>query len=121
MSGHSQLLPNRSSIEAQTTEYNLGGTAEGLLSVCRIMNVIAITTVSVSKDLSGQQGHSSQQVRDLSKSEVWGHDASCSCLIGPDGDLRADSGLWFLIRGVTNLGIVDASAFPGSSLLFQSK
>ena len=67
MSGHPQLLPNRSGIEAQKTEYDLDGTAEGLLSVCRIMNVIAITTVSVSKDLSGQQGDPSQQVRDLTK------------------------------------------------------
>jgi choline dehydrogenase len=44
--------------------------------------------------------------------EAWGHHASCSCKLGAAGDSTAVLDKDFLVRGTTNLRVVDASVFP---------
>lgn len=46
------------------------------------------------------------------KSEAWGHHASCTCPMGPDGDREAVLDAQFRVRGTTGLRVVDASVFP---------
>jgi choline dehydrogenase len=52
------------------------------------------------------------QWREFSKNEAWGHHASCTCPIGADGDANAVLDTNFKVRGIDNLRVVDASAFP---------
>jgi len=44
--------------------------------------------------------------------EAWGHHASCSCKLGATDDGTAVLDKNFLVRGTTNLRVVDASIFP---------
>jgi choline dehydrogenase len=46
------------------------------------------------------------------KDEAWGHHASCSARIGPDGDAMAVLDSRLRVRGVSGLRVVDASVFP---------
>lgn len=46
------------------------------------------------------------------KNEAWGHHASCTCPIGPDGDPNAVLDSRFRVRGTEGLRVVDASVFP---------
>lgn len=46
------------------------------------------------------------------RNEAWGHHASCTCRIGPDGDPMAVLDSSFRVRGTQGLRVVDASAFP---------
>lgn len=46
------------------------------------------------------------------KREAWGHHASCTCRMGPDGDPDAVLDPRFRVRGVEGLRVVDASIFP---------
>jgi len=50
--------------------------------------------------------------------EAWGHHASCTCAIGPDGDRMAVLDSNFRVRGTSNLRVVDASIFPRIPGLF---
>ena len=43
---------------------------------------------------------------------AWGHHASCTCKIGPDGDATAVLDSNFRVRGTKALRVVDASVFP---------
>jgi choline dehydrogenase-like flavoprotein len=53
-----------------------------------------------------------EQLADFVKYQSWGHHASCTCPIGKDGDPNAVLDGNFRVRGVKNLRVVDASAFP---------
>lgn len=46
------------------------------------------------------------------KDEAWGHHASCSARMGPDGDPMAVLDSRFRVRGTEGLRVVDASVFP---------
>lgn len=46
------------------------------------------------------------------KANAWGHHASCSCRMGPQGDAMAVVDSRFRVFGTKNLRIVDASVFP---------
>lgn len=46
------------------------------------------------------------------KQEAWGHHASCTCRMGPEGDEGAVLDSRFRVRGVEGLRVVDASIFP---------
>jgi choline dehydrogenase len=52
------------------------------------------------------------------RNNAWGHHASCTCRIGPDGDELAVLGKDFNVRGAKNLRVVDASVFPRIPGLF---
>ena len=51
-------------------------------------------------------------LREWVKSNAWGHHASCTCPIGPDGDELAVLDSSFRVRGTERLRVVDASVFP---------
>lgn len=55
---------------------------------------------------------SDNALREWIMNEAWGHHASCSCKIGADEDFHAVLDSSFLVRGTTNLRVVDASIFP---------
>ncbi len=55
---------------------------------------------------------SDHALREWIMNEAWGHHASCSCKIGPEGDGLAVLDNDFRVRGTTNLRVVDASVFP---------
>ena len=50
------------------------------------------------------------KLRDFIQREAWGHHACGTCKIGKDKDAVLDGD--FRVRGVENLRVVDASAFP---------
>ena len=60
----------------------------------------------------GDSKTSDKDLRQVVQEASWGHHASCSCPIGPDGDRMAVLDPRFRVRGVRNLRVVDASAFP---------
>jgi len=51
-------------------------------------------------------------VSDFVRNEAWGHHASCTCPMGPDGDRAAVLDSRFRVRGTAGLRVVDASIFP---------
>ncbi|MER5886388.1 GMC family oxidoreductase [Streptomyces sp. NPDC001941] len=53
-----------------------------------------------------------EKVRRWVRDEAWGHHASCTARIGPDGDPLAVLDSRFRVRGVRRLRVVDASVFP---------
>ena len=72
--------------------------------------------------LSGGRGHSEivpgpgyespAKLREFIANEAWGHHASCTNRMGPDGDPMAVLDSRFQVRGVKGLRVVDASVFP---------
>jgi choline dehydrogenase len=64
------------------------------------------------EETPGTQVQSREQIREFIKNEAWGHHASCTCKIGADNDPMAVLDSNFRVRGVKNLRVVDASAFP---------
>jgi choline dehydrogenase len=58
------------------------------------------------------------ELRQFAKDEAWGHHASCTAPIGADDDPLAVLDNNFRVRGVQNLRVVDASAFPKIPGLF---
>lgn len=57
-------------------------------------------------------GTSREETKAFIKKEAWGHHASCSARMGPDGDPDAVLDSRFRVRGVEGLRVVDASIFP---------
>jgi choline dehydrogenase len=51
-------------------------------------------------------------IRRYVRDNAWGHHASGTAAIGPDGDRNAVLDSRFRVRGVTGLRVVDASVFP---------
>jgi choline dehydrogenase-like flavoprotein len=62
--------------------------------------------------LPGESCATDDELRDFITKEAWGHHASCSCPIGPEGDPMAVLDKQFQVRGTKGLRVVDASAFP---------
>jgi choline dehydrogenase len=72
--------------------------------------------------LSGGRGHSELcpgpgfesdgKLKEFIANEAWGHHASCTNRMGPDGDPMAVLDSRFQVRGVKGLRVVDASVFP---------
>ncbi|CAF9925916.1 MAG: hypothetical protein GOMPHAMPRED_004010 [Gomphillus americanus] len=60
----------------------------------------------------GPSVQSQAELEQFVKDTTWGHHASCSCPIGADNDPNAVLDSKFRVRGVKNLRVVDASAFP---------
>jgi choline dehydrogenase len=60
----------------------------------------------------GKSVQTDAQWREFAKNEAWGHHASCTCPIGADSDKNAVLDTNFKVRGIENLRVVDASAFP---------
>ena len=53
-----------------------------------------------------------QAIKDWIRRVAWGHHATGTCRMGPDGDTHAVLDSRFRVRGVQGLRVVDASIFP---------
>ncbi len=51
-------------------------------------------------------------LREWVKNEAWGHHASCTARMGADGDPEAVLDSKLVVRGTSNVRVVDASVFP---------
>jgi choline dehydrogenase-like flavoprotein len=68
--------------------------------------------VIVEEEAPGEDCVTDEQIRDFVRYQSWGHHASCTCAIGPDGDRNAVLDKDFRVRGARGLRVVDASVFP---------
>lgn len=99
--------------ENNAAERDLRAIVEGVGFARHIMDaVVPIVTGPIEEESPGREVASIEQIREFIRSEAWGHHASCSCPIGRDGDPKAVLDSRFRVRGVSNLRVVDASAFP---------
>ncbi|CAL5866783.1 uncharacterized protein PFLUO_LOCUS993 [Penicillium psychrofluorescens] len=97
----------------EASERDLNAVAEGVGFTRRLMDKIPLLDDEPPEEQSpGHEVSSVEQVKQFIRSEAWGHHASCTCPIGPDGDPKAVLDSRFRVRGVRNLRIVDASVFP---------
>ncbi|KAM7218526.1 oxygen-dependent choline dehydrogenase [Rhypophila decipiens] len=62
--------------------------------------------------LPGEDEQSDEEIKTYIKDGAWGHHASSTCPIGPDGDRMAVLDSKFRVRGVRGLRVVDASVWP---------
>ncbi len=65
-----------------------------------------------SEETPGSAYSTTDQLREFVRNEAWGHHASCTCPIGPNGDEMAVLDSRFRVRGTKGLRVVDASVFP---------
>ena len=92
---------------------DLAAITEGVQFARRIMDdVPAAIAGRVIEEVPGRSVASAEQIKNSIKNEAWGHHASCTCPMGPDGDPEAVLDSRFRVRGVKNLRVVDASVFP---------
>jgi choline dehydrogenase len=68
--------------------------------------------VALEELLPGPGCDSDEAIAEFIQAEAWGHHASCTNRIGPDGDPMAVLDSRFRVRGTTGLRVVDASVFP---------
>jgi choline dehydrogenase len=57
-------------------------------------------------------GCSVKEQKETLRTQAWSHHATSTCAIGADSDSMAVLDSKFRVRGVTNLRVVDGSAFP---------
>jgi choline dehydrogenase len=65
----------------------------------------------LTEEMPGPSYSSKDDLKTFIRQNAWGHHASCTCAIGPEGQggvLTSD----FRVHGVENLRVVDASVFP---------
>lgn len=81
------------------------------IEFARLMTEKACTLIE-DEELPGSNLKTRDQLRQFVKDNAWGHHASCTNKIGPQGDRMAvvDSG--FRVHGTQGLRVVDASVFP---------
>ncbi|KAJ5619453.1 hypothetical protein N7510_003437 [Penicillium lagena] len=102
-----------SAAATEASERDLNAVAEGVGFARRIMDQTSLFDNEPFEEQSpGHEVSSVEQVKQFIRNEAWGHHASCTCPIGPDGDPKAVLDSRFRVRGVRNLRIVDASVFP---------
>jgi choline dehydrogenase len=68
--------------------------------------------VRTNEVLPGAELNTQEEVEQYIKDGAWGHHASSTCPIGPDGDPMAVLDSKFRVRGVSGLRVVDASVYP---------
>ncbi|KXX73146.1 Oxygen-dependent choline dehydrogenase [Madurella mycetomatis] len=68
--------------------------------------------VKTNEVLPGAAANTQAEVEQYIKDGAWGHHASSTCPIGPDGDPMAVLDSKFRVRKVQGLRVVDASVFP---------
>jgi choline dehydrogenase len=70
------------------------------------------------EETPGQEIQTRKELEEVVRNQAWGHHASCTCKIGPDGDPMAVLDSSFRVRGTRGLRVVDASVFPRIPGLF---
>ena len=88
---------------------DLDAVVHGVEFVRRTMND---WTDAVEELVPGNDVQDTEALRDFIRRESWGHHASCSAPMGPDGDPNAVLDSRLRVRGVDGLRVVDASIFP---------
>jgi choline dehydrogenase len=68
--------------------------------------------VRINEVLPGAEFNTQEEVEQYIKDGTWGHHASSTCPIGPDGDPMAVLDSKFRVRKVQGLRVVDASVYP---------
>jgi len=93
-------------------QLDLQAAAEGIALARKMYADLIPLGGSFTEVWPGPNVSSTEEVKDFIRNEAWGHHASCSSPTGADGDPNAVLDSHFRVRGVTNLRVVDASAFP---------
>jgi choline dehydrogenase-like flavoprotein len=85
---------------------------EGIKFVRKLTAPLKKQKIVEEEEFPGEQVRSDDDLRALVYDHAWGHHASCTCRIGPDGDEMAVLDSKLRVRGARNLRVVDASVFP---------
>jgi choline dehydrogenase len=64
------------------------------------------------EEVPGPGYETDESVRELVRTQAWGHHASCTTKIGADSDATAVLDSRFRVRNTQGLRVVDASVFP---------
>lgn len=91
---------------------DLDAVVEGVKFVRLMTAPLKAKGLIAEEELPGDMLRSDDELRDYVKYQAWGHQASCTCPIGRDGDPMAVLDGNFRVRGTQNLRVVDASVFP---------
>jgi choline dehydrogenase-like flavoprotein len=91
---------------------DLNAMVAGIRFVRRFFCLVRLWPRSGREVIPGESKTTDDDLRRVVQRASWGHHASCSCPIGPAGDRMAVLDPRFKVRGVANLRVVDASAFP---------
>ncbi|KAJ7743936.1 choline dehydrogenase [Mycena maculata] len=75
---------------------------------------------SIVETWPGPDVQTDDELREFIINNAWGHHVCCTAAIGVDGDPNAVLDNNFKVRGVTNLRVVDASAFPWIPGMFMT-
>jgi choline dehydrogenase len=81
------------------------------IEFARVMTKKACTLIE-EEELPGPDVKTRDQLRQFVKDNAWGHHASCSNKMGPQGDRMAVVDSSFRVYGTRGLRVVDASVFP---------
>ncbi|KAF7560563.1 hypothetical protein G7046_g3583 [Stylonectria norvegica] len=95
---------------SQGGDHDLTALAEGVQLANKIFN--GVDTAYAPINMTEPPSDKSDEIQQRIKHEAWGHHASSSCAIGPDGDPSACVDSKFRVQGVDGLRVVDASVFP---------
>jgi choline dehydrogenase len=76
--------------------------------------------VPIEETLPGKHVQTKEDIQQYAQDTAWGHHASSTCPIGPDGDPMAVLDSSFRVRGVSGLRVVDASVYPRIREFFPS-
>lgn len=91
---------------------DLESVVEGVKFVRDLTRPLIETGIVEEEEAPGMDVTSDAQIRDFVRYQSWGHHASCTCAIGPDGARDAVLDPQFRVRGAKGLRVVDASVFP---------
>ena len=96
---------------------DLEAVVDGIKFVRMLTKELKEQKVIAEEELPGEDVKTDDQLRDFVRYNAWGHHASSTCPIGPQGSggvLSAD----FKVHGTQGLRVVDASVFPRIPGLF---
>ncbi len=91
---------------------DLDSVVDGVKFVRALTRPLIELGVVEEEESPGRDMTSDEQIRDFVRYQSWGHHASCTCAIGPDGASDAVLDSKFQVRGAKGLRVVDASVFP---------
>jgi choline dehydrogenase-like flavoprotein len=81
------------------------------IELARVLTRNARSLIEV-EELPGEDLQTRDQLRQFVKDNAWGHHASCTNKMGPQGDRMAVVDSAFRVFGTQGLRVVDASVFP---------
>jgi len=93
-------------------EADLDAVVDGVIFARRLNAELDRAGLSNTEDVPGPGYEDPVALRRFIANEAWGHHASCTNRMGPDGDPMAVLDSRFRVRGTTGLRVVDASIFP---------